>query len=100
PTCSACERPSRAAVGAAGAPRARERLSGEPMRSGTDHTRVPSPPPEGGELVPRMSRQGYAPGEVKSRRRWVAERTGVTLGHVGRCSIPTESLRGNVENPI
>jgi hydroxymethylglutaryl-CoA reductase (NADPH) len=47
-----------------------------------------------------MSRQGYEPGEVESRRRWVAERTGTTLGHVGRCSIPTESLRGNVENPI
>jgi hydroxymethylglutaryl-CoA reductase (NADPH) len=70
------------------------------MSSGNHHTRVLSPPPQGGDLVPRMSKQGYAPGEVESRRRWVADRSGAALEHVGVCSIPTESLRGNVENPI
>ena len=65
-----------------------------------DSRRVLSPPSVGGDLVPRMSQQGYAPGDVELRRRWVAERTGVSLGQVGQCSIPTESLRGNIENPI
>jgi hydroxymethylglutaryl-CoA reductase (NADPH) len=69
------------------------------MRSGTIHTTLSSPPP-GSDLVPRMCRQGYEADEVETRRRWVAERTGATLAHVGLCSIPTESLRGNVENPI
>ena len=58
------------------------------------------PHPKGADLVPRMDQQGYAPHEVASRRRWLAERTGANLEHVGECSIPTESLRGNVENPI
>jgi hydroxymethylglutaryl-CoA reductase (NADPH) len=71
------------------------------MRDATENGSRPlSPSTEGLDLVPRFGRQGYAPGEVEGRRRWVAERTGTPLGHVGRCSIPTESLRGNVENPI
>ena len=70
------------------------------MRSGTDHTRALSSPPQHGDLVPRMGRQGYAPHEVESRRRWLADQTGANLEHVGKCSIPTESMRGNVENPI
>src|SRR5262249_21738808 len=38
--------------------------------------------------------------EVESRRRWISVQTGATLSHVGLSSLPTESLRGNVENPI
>ena len=52
------------------------------------------------ELVPRLDGQGYAPGDVAARRRWVEERTGVALKHVGGTTIPTEEMRGNVENPI
>ena len=37
---------------------------------------------------------------MAARRRWVEERTGARLAHVGACSIPGEALRGNVENPI
>jgi hydroxymethylglutaryl-CoA reductase (NADPH) len=71
------------------------------MKDGTENgSRRPSHATEGLDLVPRLGRQGYAPGEVAGRRRWVAERTGAGLEHVGTCSIPTESLRGNVENPI
>jgi hydroxymethylglutaryl-CoA reductase (NADPH) len=47
-----------------------------------------------------MSQQGYAPEEVNLRRRWVSARTGANLAHVGLCGIPTESMRGNIENPI
>jgi hydroxymethylglutaryl-CoA reductase (NADPH) len=70
------------------------------MRSGNDSVAILSRPLEGGDLVPRMNRQGYAPAEVELRRCWVAERTGGSLEQVGRCAIPTESMRGNVENPI
>lgn len=51
-------------------------------------------------LVPRMEQQGYTPEAVERRRAWVEEATGCRLDHVGRFSLPTESLRGNVENPI
>ncbi len=51
-------------------------------------------------LVPRLKDQGYAPEEVAKRRRWVEERTGCRLEHVGAFSIPSEEMRGNVENPI
>jgi hydroxymethylglutaryl-CoA reductase (NADPH) len=70
------------------------------MTSGNNINRVLSRPPQGGDLLPRMSKQGYASGEVENRRRWVAERTGAAFKHVAACSIPTESLRGNVENLI
>jgi hydroxymethylglutaryl-CoA reductase (NADPH) len=52
------------------------------------------------ELVPRMQGQGYAPADIAARRRWLEERTGVALPHVGACSLPGESMRGKVENPI
>jgi hydroxymethylglutaryl-CoA reductase (NADPH) len=52
------------------------------------------------ELVPRLRGQGYAPEHVAQRRAWVERQTGVALRHVGAASLPTESLRGNVENPV
>src|SRR5258707_15363274 len=71
------------------------------MKDGTEDSVLQPYPATGGlDLVPRPGRRGYEPGEVEGRRRWVAERTGTGLEHVGRCSIPTESFRGNVENPI
>lgn len=51
-------------------------------------------------LVPRMEQQGYTEDGLTRRRAWVEEKTGVRLDHVGRCSIPAEELRGNIENPI
>ncbi|HEX9941223.1 MAG TPA: hydroxymethylglutaryl-CoA reductase [Thermoanaerobaculia bacterium] len=65
--------------------------------------RDPSPFPLGArapDLVPRFEEQGYAEDDVEARRRWVEERTGANLRHVGACSIPGEQMRGNVENPI
>jgi hydroxymethylglutaryl-CoA reductase (NADPH) len=70
------------------------------MKTLTDHARPSLPPADGSDLVPRMSQQGYASREVELRRQWLAERTGSSLGQVGHCSLPTESLRGNIENPI
>jgi hydroxymethylglutaryl-CoA reductase (NADPH) len=52
------------------------------------------------DLVPRLEGQGYAEGDVEARRRWVEERTGSGLRHVGSSSISGEEMRGNIENPI
>ena len=51
-------------------------------------------------LVPRMRGQGYFRPQVDERRAWVAARTGCKLDHVGAFSIPSLTLRGNIENPI
>jgi len=51
-------------------------------------------------LVPRLKGQGYAREDVEHRRRWVEEKTACRLAHVGSHSIPTEAMRGNVENPV
>jgi len=52
------------------------------------------------DLVPRMEGQGYAAEHVARRRRWVEEKTGCALAHVGSHSVPGEEMRGNVENPV
>lgn len=52
------------------------------------------------DLVPRLKEQGYAAEHVERRRAWVEEKTGCRLTHVGAHSIPSEEMRGNVENPV
>lgn len=52
------------------------------------------------ELVPRMTRQGYTREQVDKRRAWLERKTGVELRHVAAMTIPAETLRGNIENPI
>lgn len=52
------------------------------------------------DLVPRLEEQGYADEAVAARRRWIEERTGAHLEHVGATTVPGEEMRGNVENPI
>ena len=52
------------------------------------------------DLVPRMKGQGYAAEHVARRRAWVEGKAGATLRHVGAHSIPSEEMRGNVENPV
>lgn len=52
------------------------------------------------ELVPRMKEQGYAGPYVEQRREWIEQKTGCDLKHVGAHSIPSEEMRGNIENPI
>src|SRR2546423_15271842 len=47
-----------------------------------------------------MKGQGYAAEHVRRRRAWVEEKTGAGLRHVAAHSIPSEEMRGNVENPI
>ncbi|MEM7352385.1 MAG: hydroxymethylglutaryl-CoA reductase [Acidobacteriota bacterium] len=51
-------------------------------------------------LVPRMKDQGYAPDQVAKRRQWVEKTTDCQLEHVGAYSLPSEAMRGNIENPI
>ncbi|HVR95326.1 MAG TPA: hydroxymethylglutaryl-CoA reductase [Thermoanaerobaculia bacterium] len=52
------------------------------------------------ELVPRFEEQGYSAEAVERRRRWIEEKTGADLRHVGSYSFPSEEMRGNIENPI
>src|SRR5215470_16943877 len=52
------------------------------------------------DLVPRMKAQGYTRQEVDRRRAWLEARTGSRCTHVGAYSIPSEEMRGNIENPI
>lgn len=63
-------------------------------RSGPGIGRLPAP------LVPRLKGQGYDRDQVAERRRWVEERTGSRLEHIGNLTIPTREMRGNVENPV
>src|SRR5437762_11171404 len=85
----------------------------------TDHSMRPKPPPVLGDenvrlkaaateedrapglpLVPRFTGQGYAIDQVRDRRAWIEREIGVELPLVGACAIPTEQMRGNIENPI
>ncbi|HSL23706.1 MAG TPA: hydroxymethylglutaryl-CoA reductase [Vicinamibacterales bacterium] len=50
--------------------------------------------------MPRFSAQGYSQEEVRQRRAWVQDQAGVELPLVASCAIPTEQMRGNIENPI
>ena len=52
------------------------------------------------DLIPRLRDQGYRGSEVAERRAWVEARTGVALPLVGSYTIPSEQMRGNIENPI
>jgi hydroxymethylglutaryl-CoA reductase (NADPH) len=52
------------------------------------------------DLVPRLHDQGYGSGDVASRRAWLEARTGVSLPLVGAYAIPSEQMRGNIENAI
>jgi len=59
-----------------------------------------SRPDAGIPLVPRFTGQGYAADQVEARRAWVERQLGVALPMVGACAIPSEQMRGNIENPI
>jgi hydroxymethylglutaryl-CoA reductase (NADPH) len=52
------------------------------------------------ELVPRFTDQGYSPDQVRERREWLQRKLGVDLPLVAASAIPTEQMRGNIENPI
>jgi hydroxymethylglutaryl-CoA reductase (NADPH) len=52
------------------------------------------------DLVPRYRGQGYSAADVARRRLWIEQKTGVALEHVGACSLATEQMRGNIENPV
>lgn len=52
------------------------------------------------QLLPRLREGGYDRERVARRRRWLEKRTGATLHHAGSFSVDSESMRGNIENPI
>jgi hydroxymethylglutaryl-CoA reductase (NADPH) len=47
-----------------------------------------------------MKAQGYAHPCVERRRKWLEQKTGCRLNHVGAHSIQSDEMRGNIENPI
>jgi len=51
-------------------------------------------------LIPRFKGQGYASEDVERRRQWLEQRLEIKLGHVSKCSLDFEQMRGNIENPI
>jgi hydroxymethylglutaryl-CoA reductase (NADPH) len=51
-------------------------------------------------LVPRMREQGYAPSDVVTRRVWLEQQLNLSLTAIGGQPIPTEEMRGNIENPV
>ncbi|HSL82343.1 MAG TPA: hydroxymethylglutaryl-CoA reductase [Thermoanaerobaculia bacterium] len=51
-------------------------------------------------LVPRGEGPFDTEEDIAVRRAWVGERTGSRLDHVGRSTLPAESLPGNIENPV
>src|SRR5579863_3029973 len=78
------------------------RRDGGPAAAVPGDGTAPAAAPErpGGALVPRYIDQGYGDADLAARRRWVEERTGARLVHVGCHSTAGEEMRGNVENPI
>lgn len=52
------------------------------------------------ELVPRFTGQGYTADQVRERRGWLQEKLGVSFPLISACAIPSEQMRGNIENPI
>ena len=52
------------------------------------------------ELVPRLKNQGYTREQVGERRRWLEETSNSELRHVGSFTIPSDEMRGNIENPV
>ena len=52
------------------------------------------------ELVPRLKQQGYAEPYVEQRRKWLEQKAGCRLEHIGAHSIPGDEMRGNIENPV
>ncbi len=51
-------------------------------------------------LIPRFQDRAYTGAEADDRRAWLEEISEVELKHIGSSTIPVESLRGNIENPI
>ncbi|HKG80907.1 MAG TPA: hypothetical protein VKA78_15830, partial [Pyrinomonadaceae bacterium] len=47
-----------------------------------------------------MKSQGYAQPYVERRRKWLEQKTGCRLNHIGAHSIPGDEMRGNIENPV
>src|SRR5258707_5472556 len=47
-----------------------------------------------------MKDQGYSGESVERRREWIEQKTECRLKRVGAYSIPSEEMRGNIENPI
>lgn len=52
------------------------------------------------KLVPRLEKQGYSEAAMSERRQWVEDITQSKLETVAKCAIPSETMRGNIENPI
>jgi hydroxymethylglutaryl-CoA reductase (NADPH) len=52
------------------------------------------------ELVPRFADQGYDQESVALRREWLERKTESRLNHIGSFSVPSEEMKGNIENSV
>jgi hydroxymethylglutaryl-CoA reductase (NADPH) len=52
------------------------------------------------QLVPRLGTTAYQQDAIGKRRGWVEQKTASRLTHIGSYSIPSEQMRGNIENAI
>jgi hydroxymethylglutaryl-CoA reductase (NADPH) len=52
------------------------------------------------QLVPRSGAEPYSHSAIAKRREWVENKTRSSLPLVGSYSIPSEEMRGNIENAI
>lgn len=52
------------------------------------------------QLVPRLGADAYEKDAITKRREWIESKIGCSLSQIGSYSIPSEQMRGNIENPI
>ncbi len=52
------------------------------------------------KLIPRYAEQGYQEQDLEARRTWLTEQVSTPLHHIGKYSIASKEMRGNIENPI
>lgn len=50
--------------------------------------------------IPKRKDNNYKKEFITQRREWISEKTRTTLSHIGRYSINSEDMQGNVENAI
>jgi hydroxymethylglutaryl-CoA reductase (NADPH) len=50
--------------------------------------------------IPKFGEHDYDEKNVEKRRKWVEEKTGTQLNHIGGAPVPTEKWKGNIENLI
>ncbi|MEM7051737.1 MAG: hydroxymethylglutaryl-CoA reductase [Acidobacteriota bacterium] len=75
-------------------------MTDDPTDQAPEKSHAKRSTPRSRQLIPRFADQGYGRDQMAERRRWVEEQTGARLEHVGRFSVDSQAMRGNIENPV